>query len=375
MKILILSFKAGEGHNAAAKAILERIEHEGHQGVIVDFLGLVSDKLSHAINVSYGGMVKHAPGMFGTFYKLSANASRRFPNVRSPLYLDSAIISAQLRILLERTGPYDGIVATHLMPAQALSHLKKHRYPLPVTIAVATDYTYYPFWQEVAACDYYVIPDRDLMDEYVFHGMDRKKLCPFGIPIGMRYAELPTKAVARERLGLPSNATLHLVMGGSMGAGSMQKLVDALYRTRPRTEHVVIICGNNRALKQSLDLRFGRSSRVHTVGFTSDVPLYMTACDLLYTKPGGLSTSEAIACGIPLIYTAPIPGCESDNYRFFTRRLAALGAKSVEGQLRCAARLLSSESLERRMLASQRKLAKPNAALDIFKLIEKSAKK
>ncbi len=375
MKILILSFKAGEGHNAAAKAILERIEHEGHQGVIVDFLGLVSDKLSHAINVSYGGMVKHAPEMFGTFYKLSANASRRFPHVRSPLYLDSAIISAQLRMLLERTGPYDGIVATHLMPAQALAHLKKRGYSLPVTIAVATDYTYYPFWQEVAACDYYVIPDGDLADEYVFNGMDRKKLCPFGIPIGLRYASLVTKEEARRRLKLPKDATLHLVMGGSMGAGSMQKLVDALYRTRPRSEHMVIICGNNRTLRKALEARFQRSSRVHTVGFTTDVPLYMTACDLLYTKPGGLSTSEAIACGIPLIYTSPIPGCESDNYRFFTERFAALGAKSVEGQLRCASRLLSSEALRRKMLTAQRKLAKPNAALDIFKLIERSAKR
>ena len=376
MKILILSFKAGEGHNAAARAILERIEHEGHRGIIVDFLSLVNDKLSHAINVSYGGLVKHAPGMFGTFYKLSARLSRNFPRVRSPLYLDSAIISAQLRILIERTGPYDGIVATHLMPAQALAHLKKHGYPLPVTVAVATDYTYYPFWQETAACDYYVIPDRELIPEYVLNGMNREKLCPYGIPVGIRYSSLPAKEEARRCLGLPQGATLHLVMGGSMGAGGMQKLVDALYRTRPRSEHTVVICGNNRSLKTALERRYAATDRVHVVGFTGDVPLYMAACDLLYTKPGGLSTSEALAAGIPLIYSPPIPGCESDNYDFFTSRHCALGATfSIEGQLRAASRLLSSRALREKMKAAQKKYAKPDAALDIFRLIETHAKK
>ncbi len=371
MKILILSFKAGEGHNAAARAVLEEAQRRGYRGVIVDFLSLVSDRLSNAINVSYGGLVKHAPGMFGTFYKLSAGVSRNFPSLRSPLYLDSAIISAQLRMFLEQTGPYDGIVATHLMPAQALAHLKKHGYPLPVTVAVATDYTYYPFWQEVAACDYYVIPDRELIPEYVFRGMKREKLCPYGIPIGVRYASLPAKEEARRRLGLPKDATLHLVMGGSMGAGNMQKLVDGLWRTRPKSEHVVIICGNNRALRATLSSRYAASNRVHTVGFTREVPLYMAACDLLYTKPGGLSTSEALAANIPLIYSAPIPGCESDNYSFFTKRLCALGASGVEGQLRAAARLLSSPRLRERMREAQRRYAKPNCAARIVGLIEK----
>ena len=373
MKILILSFKAGEGHNAAARAVLEEAQRRGHNGVIVDFLGLVSDRLSHAINVSYGGMVKHAPGMFGTFYKLSAGVSRKFPKLRSPLYLDSAIISAQLKMYLEQTGPYDGIVATHLMPAQALSHLKKHGYPLPVTVAVATDYTYYPFWQEVAACDYYVLPDRELIPEYLEAGMRRDRLCPFGIPIGGRYRDLPSKKEARERLELPQAPILHLVMGGSMGAGNMQKLVDGLWRTRPQNEHLVIICGNNRALRATLSQRYASSKRVHTVGFTSDVPLYMAACDLLYTKPGGLSTSEALAANIPLVYSAPIPGCESDNYKFFTKRLCALGSGSVEGQLRAASKLLSSPRLRERMRAAQRLYAKPECASRIVELIEKKA--
>lgn len=375
MKILILSFKAGEGHNSAAKAILERVEHEGHEGEIVDFLGLFSDKISNAVNISYVGMVKHTPALFGTFYKFSAVASRMLPRVRSPLYLDSAIISKRLCAYLEKNGPYDGIVATHLMPAQALAHLKKHNYDLPVTVAVATDYTYYPFWQEVAACDYYVIPNEALIPTYVKHGMPKEKLCPYGIPISMKFLDLPTREMAREKLGFEQDTPLYLVMGGSMGAGSMRKFAKAFHARIPKHEHMVIICGKNDALRESLEKHFAGEENVHVVGFTTEVATYMVACDVLYTKPGGLSSSEALVCRIPLVHTAPIPGCESDNFAFFTAKGCSLGAKSIDRQIKCGIKLMGSEDLRRQMKIVQAKCAKPNSSLQIFQLIEKHQKK
>lgn len=375
MKVLILSFKAGEGHNSAAKAILERVQHEGHEGEIVDFLGLFSDKISNAVNVSYVGMVKHTPALFGTFYKFSAVASRMLPRVRSPLYLDSAIISKRLCAYLEKNGPYDGIVATHLMPAQALAHLKKHNYDLPTTVAVATDYTYYPFWQEVAACDYYVIPNEALIPTYVKRGMPKEKLCPYGIPIGMRFLDLPTRQEARARLGFAQDTPLYLVMGGSMGAGSMRKFAKAFHARIPENEHMVIICGKNDSLRESLEKYFHGAPNVHVVGFTTDVPTYMVACDVLYTKPGGLSSSEALVCRIPTVHTAPIPGCESDNFAFFTAKGCSLGAKSIDRQIKCGIKLMHSEDLRRQMRIVQAKCAKPNCSLQIFRLIEKNQKK
>ncbi|MBQ8309390.1 MAG: glycosyl transferase [Clostridia bacterium] len=372
MKILIISFKAGEGHNSAAKAILERVEHEGHEGEIVDFLGLFSDKISNAVNVSYVGIVKHVPALFGTFYKLSSGISRCSPSwLHSPLYLDSAIISKRLRTYLEKNGPYDGIVATHLMPAQALAHMKKHGYNLPVTIAVATDYTYYPFWQEVAACDYYVIPNEGLIPTYVKRGMPREKLCPYGIPIRMSFVDLPTREESRAHLGFDADTPLYLVMGGSMGAGSMQKFAKKFHEKMPKNEHMIIICGKNEVLRASLEKHFAGVDNVHIVGFTLDIPKYMMACDVLYTKPGGLSSSEALSCRIPTVHTAPIPGCESDNFRFFTKKGCSLGAKSINKQIECGLRLMASPELRTEMRVAQAKCAKPYSSLDIFKLIEK----
>ena len=372
MKILILSFKAGEGHNSAAKAILERVEHEGHEGEIVDFLGLFSDKISNAVNVSYVGMVKHVPFLFGTFYKLSAGVSRCSPSwLHSPLYLDSAIISKRLRAYLEKNGPYDGIVCTHLMPAQALAHMKKHNQDLPVTIAVATDFTYYPFWDEVAACDYYVIPNEALIPTYVKRGMPKEKLCPYGIPIRMSFVDLPTREQSRKDLGFAPDTPLYLVMGGSMGAGSMQKFAKRFYEKMPKNEHMIIICGKNESLRSSLATYFKDAENVHLVGFTSDIPKYMMACDVLYTKPGGLSSSEALSCRIPTVHTAPIPGCETDNFKFFTGKGCSLGAKSIDRQIECGLKLMSSPELRTEMRVAQAKCAKPYSSLNIFKLIEK----
>lgn len=374
MKILILSFKAGEGHNSAAKAILERVQHEGHEGEIVDFLGLFSDKISNMVNVSYVGMVRHVPFLFGACYKFSYGTSNLFSKIHSPLYLASDIISKRLTEYLEKNGPYDGIVATHLMPAQALAHLKKHHYPLPTTVAVATDYTWYPFWQEVMACDYYVIPNEALTDRYVKHGMPKEKICPFGIPIGMRFLNLPTREEARADLGFDADTKLYLMMGGSMGAGSMRKFAKEFYE-HLGDAHMVIVCGKNDALRTSLEKHFEGKSNVHIIGFTTEIPKYMVACDVLYTKPGGLSSSEALVCRIPTVHTAPIPGCESDNFRFFTKKGCSLGAKNIKKQIVCGVRLMESPELRKQMKVEQAKCAKPNSSLDIFKLIEKNAQK
>ncbi|MBQ7336159.1 MAG: glycosyltransferase [Clostridia bacterium] len=373
MKILILSFKAGEGHNSAAKAVMERVVHEGQQAEMVDFLGLFSDKISNAVNVSYVGIVQHVPKLFGTFYKFSAIVSKKFRKVRSPLYLDSAIISKRLCSYLEKNGPYDAIVATHLMPAQALAHLKKHGYPLPVCMAVATDYTFYPFWDEAEACDYYIIPHEDLIPEYVKRGIPEEKLCPFGIPTSMRFLNLPTREMARTYLGFDQETPLYLVMGGSMGAGGMQKFVEQFYPTLGEA-HMIIICGKNEALKASLEKACEGAENVHVIGFTTDIPQYMAACDVLYTKPGGLTSSEALICGIPTVHTAPIPGCESDNFNFFSAHGCSLPAENLQQQIEFGQQLMQSAEAREKMRAAQKACAKPNSSLDIYKLIEARVK-
>ncbi len=371
MKILILSFKAGEGHNSAAKAVLERAKAEGHEAEIVDFIGLFSNGISNAVNSLYVSIATHTPYLFGALYHFSLWLSRCFHKIRSILYLDSTIISKRLKKYLEVNGPYDAIVATHLMPAQALSHLKRHHYPLPVTIAITTDYTVYPYWDEVRDCDYCIIPHEDLTPEFVRYRYPVEKLRPFGIPIRAAFSNLPTREAARAALGFSEDVPLYLVMGGSMGAGMMKTFAKKMAE-KLGNAHMTIVCGKNKKLKAQLDKVFSGTTNVHVLGFTDRIPEYMMASDVLFTKPGGLTSSELLACRIPTVHTAPIPGCESANFRFFAEHGCTLPAKKPRHQVECGLRLMNNPDLREQLRQAQAACAKPDSALRIIRLAEKA---
>ncbi len=138
---------------------------------------------------------------------------------------------------------------------------------------------------------------------------------------------------------------------------------------------MVVICGKNTALKNSLDRLFADRKNVHVIGFTDQVPLYMRACDVLYTKPGGLTSSEALACNIPLIHTAPIPGCESDNFTFFANHGCSLPAKTVTEQVNCGVFLMRNPQELEVIRKAQQKCAKPLSSLDVLNMISEAVGK
>lgn len=375
MKLLILSFRAGEGHNSAARAVAEAASLRGHEATVVDFLGLFSTKISTAVNGSYVSIAKHTPRLFGFLYGWSLWLSRHIRLLPSSIYLDSVIVSHKLRRFLKKTGPYDGIVATHLMPAQALSHLRRGGgYPLPTTVSVSTDFTCYPYWEESADCDFCVIPDGELTDLFVARGIKEEKIRPFGIPVGAKYSRLPSREEARDRLGFGQKTEIYLLMGGSMGAGHLKKFATKLAENAG-TAHIVVICGKNKALLRSLGKTIGGRENVHLVGFTAEVPTYMAACDVLFSKPGGLTSSEALCCRIPTVHTTPIPGCESDNFKFFSSRGCSLPAMTMPEQLKQGIFLMEHPEARDEMRACQAKYAKPAAAQRIVELIEESRAK
>ena len=370
-RILILSCKVGEGHNAAAKALAEQIEHRGDTACIVDFLGLSSKKQSELLNSTYIGVVTHIPYLFGTLYGLSLSISIHMKVKRSPFYRIAQSVAPKLQALLEKEG-FDGVIATHMLPAMALTHLKKEGYPLPPTVAVSTDYTCYPFWEEID-CDHLIIAHKELTESYVKRGIPKEKLRPCGIPISMRFSEIPTQEDAKQRLGFDTSRNLYLIMGGSMGAGHLRSFTRRLHKSVQDAD-IAVICGKNETLRRSLEKRFADCPNVRIIGFTTEVAVYMAACDVLYTKPGGLTSTEALACKTPTVHTAPIPGCESDNFRFFGDNGLSMPAKRRKDQLLCGKTLAENHNgIRDKMLNNQAAFANPNAASDIIQLLEEKA--
>ncbi len=373
LKILVLSCNTGEGHNTAARAFCEQCEAEGHETVIADFLGFGAKHSSSFISNFYIRLAKYFPYVFGFFYNAMLWVSRTFYIGHSIVYWLNARIAPKLLEHLKENH-YDAIVMTHMFPADAIARLTHKGEKLPLSVMISTDYTCYPFLEE-AVCDYYVLPHEDLTPIFTKRRIPIEKLCPFGIPVSMRFRNPPSREEARAHLGIDPEKSFYLVMGGSMGAGRMRSFTKRLSLAVQGEGEILVICGKNEKLKKSMEKRLCDCQNVRIIGYTTEIPYYMAACDVLYTKPGGLTSTEALVCHTPTVHTAPIPGCETDNMRFFRDNGLAIPAKRIKRQVAVGRMLANNRSRREEMIEKQKKNAKPYTTLDIIRLIEKNYRK
>lgn len=367
MDALILSCGTGGGHNTAARAIKEEMEKRGFRTVMLNPYTLRSDKLADRIDNSYIEVVKKAPVVFGTVYKAGELYSR-LP-FHSPVYfVNGSMISAMEDYL--RQHSFDVVITTHLYPAEILTNMKRRGMKLPKTIYVATDYVCIPFTEETE-CDAYVIPAEDLTDAFAGKGIPREKIFPLGIPVHSRFSPKISRSEARSRLGITPEGPILLVAGGSMGGGRIDRMINELdcESFRSRKIEQIIICGSNRVLYEKLCRHKIPHRKV--IGYTDQMELYLNAADLFLTKPGGLSSTEAAVCGIPMLHMSAIPGCETSNVKYFSDRgmsIACHSAKDVIGSSFC---MLGDNNLRQEMIRNQKKHVNGNAASQICDLAEK----
>lgn len=367
MKVLILSCNTGGGHNAAASALKESLNFYHHEAEVLDLMSLGRKHTSALVGGAYVKLVSVFPAGFGALYQLG-ELVRKFP-WKSPVYYANARLGNALADYIDQNH-FDAVVTTHLYPAETLTWMKqKGRLTIPC-VAVATDYACIPFWEETN-CDYYVVPHKDLIPEFASCGIPEEKLLPLGIPVRPAFARPASKEDVRRHLGLPENAPLFLVMSGSMGFGKVHLLAHELVSRLENGEQAVIICGNNKKRMRSLRLQFHKNPNVHIIGFTRHVAEYMDAADVLFTKPGGLSSTEAAVRRVPLVHTDPIPGCETKNRAFFVSRgMSVTGAHQKE-LAEAGISLAHDDARQIAMRDAQRKNSHPQAGTSITHLLKK----
>lgn len=365
MKILILSCSTGGGHNAAAKAVKERLEYEGHEAVMLDPFSLSGERTAAMVGNCYINIAKYLPNFFGFLYRLgTAISSSRH---KSPVYYANSLMVKHLKNYLAE-NKFDAIVTTHLYPAEMLTCMKRRKLELPPSVAVATDYTCIPFWEETE-CDCYILPHQELAEENIARGLPSDKLHPLGIPVGMTFSARPDKHRAKAKLHLPADKPVFLVMSGSMGFGKMHLFVFELTRKLTEGEQLIIICGNNRKMYRILKRTYKRNENVHITGYTDHVSEYMDASDIIFTKPGGLTSTEALVKNIPIVHTAAIPGCETCNRDFFVSRGLSLASGHVHTQISQGITLVKNEEIRRAMISTQKRYAHPNASAELVQLL------
>ena len=338
MRTLILSCNTGEGHNSCAKAIQETYAAHGETCDIVDALQFISKRASQFISDWHSRIYRHAPKLYKAGYHTAEERTSVFREGTTVYrYLTSGSEKLYHFIL---DGGYDNIICTHVFPALALTAMLKH-HPMPlVTSFVSTDYTCSPS-VENSELDYYFIPDISLTEEFVQCGVPREKLIDSGMPVKQAFYQDTDKAAAKAELGLPADHQHLLVMCGSIGCGPIKELTEDLLIRLTSEQELTIVCGANEELFAKLERHFAHDPRIHIHGMVDYVPLLIHSADLFLTKPGGLSTSEAAACGVPMLLMDTVAGCEGHNLNFFLRQGIAVTADTPKHLADLAAALLA----------------------------------
>ena len=315
MRVLILTCNTGGGHNAVAAALAESFRRLGVSSDTADGLSFISQKASRFVSKWHTRFYRRYPKLYKAGY-MSAENDAESNDRDNPVYRYMARGARRLDRAIQ-DGGYDAVVCVHVIPAMIMTELRRQHETGPVFCFVATDYTCSP---TVGGCtpDICVIPHEELAEEFVSCGIARETLLAAGIPVRAVFRERGDRAAARSELALPPEGRHIVLMSGSIGCGPMADIAAELEKRMERGDFASVLCGSNRQMLYALRRRGFR--RVEAVGFTNRVHRYMDSADVLVSKPGGISITEAGTRGTPLLLADMVGGCETRNQEFFHAR-------------------------------------------------------
>lgn len=372
MRALILSAHTGGGHDAAAYALRDALEVLGVESRVEDCLAFGGRWLSKLVCTTYVKMVQHVPTLFGKVYKLGGALSN--PHFKSVGYYANASYAFRMERLLEEFQP-DIILCTHVFGGQTVTRLRRKGVFKGVLGMVMTDYTLHPFTEDVEA-DLLFVAHEGIRAYCIKRGFPAEMICATGIPVSPACVPCQDKNEAKRALNLDPAKQEVLLVGGSMGAGNLPEAIADLLPVLGERAHLTVICGSNAKLRAELKERYADDNRVKVEGRVSPLYPLMAAADVLVTKSGGLTTTEAMTIGTPMIIINPIEGCETANAIFFEDHCLA-GYCRTSGELPHRLNImLMDDELRARMIRAQRKEINPQAAADIgLAMMKASARK
>jgi processive 1,2-diacylglycerol beta-glucosyltransferase len=372
-RVLILSASAGAGHIRAAEALEKAIVRMGaaRQVKHVDTLDFTNRVFRRLYSRAYVDLVNNAPDVLGWLYDY---LDQPWKNERRRLALDRLNTRPFVKFLHEYQP--EMMICTHFLPAEIISWLKAKKRLKSRQAIVVTDFDIHAMW----LCHHYeqyFVP----LDETRVHmenlGIPPEKITVSGIPIDPVFADAKDKFEMRKKHELNRDLTTILVSAGGFGVGAIEHVITSLFKLN-RPAQVVAIAGRNEDLRLRLArLSLGvqvKNSRVKlkVIGFTTEMDEYMSASDLILGKPGGLTTSEALAKGLVMVIVNPIPGQEERNSDHLLEEGAAIRCNNLPALAHKIDQLLDDTKRFKAMQENVRRMARPRAASEIISTLLKA---
>ena len=366
---------AGTGHRRAAEAIAEAVRRHLPRAQ-VDCCDLLADTpawFAWTYPRLYRSLVQRCAPLWGWGYRL-IDRSWVFRCVQPIRRRWNRVMGRRLLRRL-REQPPDVLVATHFFPADLFASAKRAGLLSGRLVVIITDLFPHRVWFAEPA-EAFVVGASPTYDLCRQRGIAAQRLHLLGIPVSASFAAPLDREAALRALGLEPGRRTVLIAGGGMGVGPIAELVGRLLVMDPPTRlgggmdadraqrlQLIVVCGDNDQLRRSLD-RLSRQARmpIRVFGFVETMAELMRMSDLLVTKAGGLTITEALATGLPLIICSVIPGQEQLNARYVASQGAAIMALHAPEALDAIRRLLDDPAAVRAMQERARALAFPRAA-------------
>ena len=370
-KVIIFYASYGGGHLSAARSIKENMEtnYEDIDVKLIDCMEYVNKTVNKITTKAYSEMAKKAPKTWGRVYWKSQKGPLAQISTTS-----NKILSIKLYKLLKDFEP-TLIVSTHPFGSQMCAYLKKHG-KLDAKIAtVMTDYAPHDQWLVFNKyVDYYFVSHDGMKKELHEKGIPNEKIFATGIPLSNKFLLKYDKPTILKSFGLsPDKKTVLFFGGGEFGLGKTQTFkIFKSFVECPENIQIVAISGKNQKMKEAFENlveSLNKKDSVKILEYTNQVPELMSISDLVVTKPGGLTTTESLASGLPIVVINPIPGQEEENASYLEKNKVAIWLKKDDNVEVILKDLFSNPEKMQEMKIRARLLAKKNSTKDICKIL------
>ncbi|MBI4308972.1 MAG: hypothetical protein HY591_01430 [Candidatus Omnitrophica bacterium] len=364
-RILLMYISQVSGHRQSAVAIQKSLKalDPGCEIMSLNGFGYAYPLIEKIVNTAYMGVIKRAPKIWEYLYD-NPKIIKASEQLKQKVHKSS---HKKLQPLMEEFKP-DVVVCTQAFPCgMAADYKMEHRLPCKV-VGVLTDFAPHLYWLHPGV-DYYVVPSDEAKERYVKEGIAPAQIKVFGIPIRDKFASRLDRAALCKKLGLLPDVPAVLIMGGGQGLGPMKDAVKALMGLS-RPVQMIVIAGTNVKLARWLKKMPGRTDKkIIFYDYAINVDELMEVSTLIVSKPGGMTTSECLAKGLPMVIVDPIPGQEERNSRFLVRSGIAV---RVDDKLQIGPKineLLNDPPRLRAMREAALKHGRPEAARDIARFV------
>jgi len=361
MKILVIHASAGAGHLKAAEALHKTIQkYTDHEAVLVDGLDYTYPAFKNMYREIYAFLISKFPRVWGAaFWLLDIGGLQAFIRWIRRGY--NSLNGQRLHRFLKEEQ-FDYIFSTHFMPTEVSAALKRAGKIQSKIVTIVTDFDVHKIWT-AKEIDYYAVASEWTKRKMQKLGIEEKRILVSGVPTDEKFAQLPDLGVLKKQLGLKEDIFTVLIATGSFGIGPIEEIIQVL-----EDFQVIVVCGHNKSLFQRLSQH--KNELVKILGLVDNMHELMAVADVMVTKPGGLSISEALVSQLPMIFFNAIPGQETGNIRVLKEYGVGISDCSIKEIVQELKKFRDSRDMYLTALKKTQALAHPSAAKDIISLIK-----